>query len=267
VEHAGELAGWGVRQVTLVHVVESPDRSRLAKELLELAGELIAAREVRLREQGLEVRSRVEVGPPGKVLCDVAEQLNPSLIVMGAHGKGLWKRALLGSTSDSVMRASRWPVLLVRVALLGGKAPERLFDLGSVLYPTDFSDNAAAVLRCLKGLRGVGRVMLLHVQERARVEPYLSERLEEFNRIDTERLDIIRGELREAGVPTVDLRVELGDATESILHWAERGGFALVALGLRGRTLLDDIFIGSVAANLARYSPQPLLLVPRQAKP
>lgn len=264
VEHAVELTDWGVREIVLAHVIESPDRARLAKELLETETELLREREARLRGLGLKCRAFIDVGPPGEVLHRLCEKENPGLVVMGSHGKGLWKRALLGSTSDAVLRASKWPLLLVRTALLEGKeAPPRLFDTSAVLFPTDFSDNAAAALRCLKQLPGVKRVGLLHVQERVRIEPYLRERLEEFNRIDAERLALVEEELSAAGVPKVEAEIELGDATGSILEMAKYGNFTLLVMGLRGRTLLDDFLIGSVAANLSRYSPLPLLLVPK----
>jgi nucleotide-binding universal stress UspA family protein len=264
--HALELTDWGVREIVLAHVIESPDRARLARELLETETELLREREAQLRGQGIEARALIEVGSPGEVLRKMCEKENPSLVVVGSHGKGLWKRALLGSTSDALMRASRWPLLLVRLALLEEEPPpERLFDARAVLYPTDFSANAAAVLRYLKKLPGLERVTLLHVHERTRIEPHLIDRLAEFDRIDRERLGLIRGELSGAGVAEVEIQVQLGDATRSILDWSEQGKFTLVALGLRGRTLLDDFFIGSVAANLSRYASLPLLLVPQRA--
>ena len=64
-------------------------------------------REARLRGLGLQTRAFIDIGPPGEVLRQLCEKENPGLVVMGSHGKGLWKRALLGSTSDAVLRASK----------------------------------------------------------------------------------------------------------------------------------------------------------------
>jgi len=264
-KHAVELTDWGVREVVLAHVIESPDRARLAKELLESETELLREREAALRGRGLTVRGYVEVGSPAEIILRVCEKERPDLVVMGSHGKGLWKRALLGSTSDAVMRASRWPVLLVRTTLLEGGVAGRLFDADAVLYPTDFSANAAAGLRAVKGLPGVKRVSLLHVQEQIRIEPHLIERLAEFNRIDADRLQVLRGELLASGVAEVSTDIDMGDAARVILEKAAAGGFSLMVMGLRGRTLLDDFFIGSVAARVARHATLPLLLVPRAA--
>jgi nucleotide-binding universal stress UspA family protein len=97
--------------------------------------------------------------------------------------------------------------------------------------------------------------------------PHLASQLEEFNRIDRLRLQVIRQELLEAGIPSVDTEIELGEASRVILDRAEKGRFTLIALGLRGRTVLDDIFIGSVADSLSRYARLPLLLIPGQAGP
>jgi nucleotide-binding universal stress UspA family protein len=267
VQHAAELTNWGVREMAVVHVIEHPVQAELAREVLDTQAKLLRERERQIRRRGVEVRGVVEMGPPGQAILKVCEREKPSLVVMGSHGHGIWKRALLGSTSDAVIRASKWPVLLVRLALLQGEPPERIFSSRAVLFPTDFSPNAAAVLRYLKRLPAIRRLTLLHVQEQTRIMPHLASQLEEFNRIDRLRLQVIRQELLEAGIPSVDTEIELGEASRVILDRAEKGRFTLIALGLRGRTVLDDIFIGSVADSLSRYARLPLLLIPGQAGP
>jgi nucleotide-binding universal stress UspA family protein len=46
----------------------------------------------------------------------VAEQEQFDAIVVGSHGKGAFKRVLLGSVSEHVMRHAPCPVLVVRAA-------------------------------------------------------------------------------------------------------------------------------------------------------
>ena len=55
-------------------------------------------------------------GRPARRILEVAEERGCDLIVMGAHGHGRLHHALIGSVSDSVLRVSRLPVLLMRAA-------------------------------------------------------------------------------------------------------------------------------------------------------
>jgi nucleotide-binding universal stress UspA family protein len=62
------------------------------------------------------VESRLARGRPARRIVEVAEEAGCDLIVMGFHGHGRLHHALIGSVSDSVMRASTLPVLLMRAA-------------------------------------------------------------------------------------------------------------------------------------------------------
>ena len=54
----------------------------------------------------------VEFGDPGHVICEVAERLPAAVVVLGTHGRGGIKRAIIGSTSDHVVRHCQCPVLV-----------------------------------------------------------------------------------------------------------------------------------------------------------
>lgn len=53
-------------------------------------------------------------GLPAEVICDLASRENVDLIIVGSHGKGSVKRALLGSVSQAVVHHAGRPVLVVR---------------------------------------------------------------------------------------------------------------------------------------------------------
>jgi nucleotide-binding universal stress UspA family protein len=60
-----------------------------------------------------EIRVKVEVGHPYRVIERILEKEKPDLIVMNIHGKGMLDRALLGSTAERVVRSAKCPVLLI----------------------------------------------------------------------------------------------------------------------------------------------------------
>lgn len=66
-----------------------------------------------LRDAGLVVSTRVELGDPLKSILAVADSMDASMIVMGTHGRTGLAHLLLGSVAEKVIRESRRPVLTV----------------------------------------------------------------------------------------------------------------------------------------------------------
>eukprot|EP00271_Cylindrocystis_brebissonii_P003732 TRINITY_DN149_c0_g2_i3.p1 TRINITY_DN149_c0_g2~~TRINITY_DN149_c0_g2_i3.p1 ORF type:complete len:176 (+),score=32.58 TRINITY_DN149_c0_g2_i3:318-845(+) len=62
----------------------------------------------------IKVEGDVIVGEPREGICSAVEQLNADLLVMGSHGYGAVKRALLGSVSDYCIHHAKCPVVVVR---------------------------------------------------------------------------------------------------------------------------------------------------------
>ena len=64
-------------------------------------------------ELGLvDAEMMVVVGDAGHEICRLAEALPASVVVLGTHGRSGIKRALMGSTSDYVVRHCVCPVLV-----------------------------------------------------------------------------------------------------------------------------------------------------------
>jgi len=66
-----------------------------------------------VEEVGLdEVQLRAVVGHAGKAICELAASLPASVVVIGTSGHGGVRRAIIGSTSDYVIRHAGCPVLV-----------------------------------------------------------------------------------------------------------------------------------------------------------
>jgi nucleotide-binding universal stress UspA family protein len=68
----------------------------------------------RLRQEGFQVKLRVERGIPLPEILRVEQKEGVSLIVIGSHGKSNVEEMLLGSVSEKVIRKSGTPVLVVK---------------------------------------------------------------------------------------------------------------------------------------------------------
>ena len=62
----------------------------------------------------IKARTRVEVGNPSEVICDVADEEQSDLIIMGSRGFGTFRSMLVGSVSHYVLQQAHCPVLIVK---------------------------------------------------------------------------------------------------------------------------------------------------------
>jgi len=50
---------------------------------------------------------------PSRAIIDTARRMKADVIIMGTHGRSGWKRAILGSVTEAVLRAGICPVIAV----------------------------------------------------------------------------------------------------------------------------------------------------------
>ncbi|MDZ7732874.1 MAG: universal stress protein [Acidimicrobiia bacterium] len=90
------------------------DRDTRAEELLD-EHEALRILADAVRETGLEVTPLLIKGPTIDMILGEAEHLDADLVVAGSHGHGAVHRFLVGSTTESLIRRSERPVLIVPV--------------------------------------------------------------------------------------------------------------------------------------------------------
>ena len=134
-----------------------------------------------------------------------------------------------------------------------------------ILVPTDFSPTSDAALRYAGQLAlALGaRLYLLHVPGSTGEHMEADYPIEQF-RAPVNRLDsFFAASEVERLRPTYAIRV--GTPAEEIAVYADASGIDLVVMGTHGRTGIAHTVMGSVAEQVARHAPCPVLLV-RSAK-
>jgi nucleotide-binding universal stress UspA family protein len=139
----------------------------------------------------------------------------------------------------------------------------------TILHPTDFSDSSKSAYRVACALaRDYGaRLIVLHVAQ----PPVVI--YDEAGRLLPHRTDYREAAMRElAKLPLpgelvrVEHRLGGGEAAAEILRVARESGADLIVVGTQGRTGLARVLIGSVAEDVLREAPCPVLTV-RQPLP
>ena len=116
-----ELARLAGAEVALIHVID-PELVNAADTGIQPAVFAASAKDearklidaIRLRLPQGNAREFVEIGGAASEIVKAAKDWPADLIVIGSHGRGGLKRALLGSVAENVMRQAPCPVLVVR---------------------------------------------------------------------------------------------------------------------------------------------------------
>jgi len=214
---------------------------------------------------GVKVSSSLLEGYVTEALERKAKEINAKLVIMTTHGRTGVSRAWIGSVADSLVRHSRFPLLVIRPLEDGKTFPSPRFQ--HFLVPLDGSPIGEQLLEPTVELgHALGarftllHVVAPHVTVGARVSPlpagHLKERLEKaevYLAAVTERL---RGE----GVEAEPLIESHFAPARAILKTAEARDVDLIAIATHGYTGVKRAILGSVTDKVLRAAKWPLLL-------
>jgi nucleotide-binding universal stress UspA family protein len=94
--------------------------------------------QVKLPYPDLAVEYILSAADPAQAIILAAAERGCDLIVMGSHGRTGWRRLLLGSVAEKVVRTARCPVLVAKPILAAAGAGAAK---GTELHPHDLSEN------------------------------------------------------------------------------------------------------------------------------
>ncbi|WP_028323938.1 universal stress protein [Desulfatirhabdium butyrativorans] len=259
----------GAREVVLTHALGIRHLEELQCVLAPQVEPGLLQQKSFLEAQGFQVTIQIEPGLPAIEIDQVARKNNASLIVLGSHGATLSREILLGSVATEVLHHSRHPVLVVRPKIDDSGVQVRCEQICTdffrhILFITDFSETAEHAFAYIEKIvqSGGKHVTMLHVQDRAQIEPHLKDRLEEFNRIDRSRLERMMSRLKELGATEVGIELLYGLPKQEIVRHADKGDYTLIVMGTHGRGFYGNLFMGSIAYHVVRNSALPTLLIP-----
>ena len=137
-----------------------------------------------------------------------------------------------------------------------------MFAIRTILHPTDFSERSdcAFHLACSLARDHGARVIVLHVFPPPVVHGEVVARRQPDGYEDRLWADLRRIRPPDPKV-AVEHRLLEGEPAKAILHAARDGGCDLIVMGTHGRTGLRRVLMGSVAEEVVRLAPCPVLTV------
>lgn len=272
---AGEFKALGCSQAILTYVVSVKLMAGMEGMLLAAARPKLEAQQQQLAAQGLHVTVETPVGLPAYSLNDIAGRYCGDLIVVGSHGQSLWREGVLGCFTCAVLHNVQYPVLLLNVRLKMPGQPgsceiSRAEVLRHVLLPTDFSEISFRALEYVERLaaKGLKQVTVLNALDvPGGEEAYPPGYQEIATGAARDLLEQWKQRLLQVGVSVVHDRFDPVHPISAILQVLESQDISLIVMGTQGKGFIKEIFLGSVAHNVSRLAPCPVLLIPPASRP
>ena len=217
--------------------------------------------------QGVKSQHHLVDGSPANAICAAAEEVKADLVILGSHGHTGFKRILLGSVAEKVVRICQCSVLIARAPLVGEKG------FHHILVPTDFSDSAQAALDQACALATAdASVDVLHCWQAVGFAEGPVDAAAGPATIYSTIVESVTHESETRGAKLIERVSRTGrKAAFHLFHGRPTAGvqsfledqehaYDLVAVGTHGRTGLPRLLLGSVAEVTVRYSPCSVLV-------
>jgi nucleotide-binding universal stress UspA family protein len=228
-----------------------------------------------LRKQGIDAHFLLQYGRPEQGIADTAEHECSDLIVMAPHARAGLDAFWHPSVTARMFSRAPAPLLIWPDASPGRVFSNFLNVAGSlVLVPLDGSEVAEQALPFAAAFAGEYSRPILLV--RVETPAFLTAARPEAHPLEVEvqaeqelealsYLRSVRWRMINAGYSNTQSMVLRGQPAAAILHVAENHNGSLLVMSTHGRGGLARLLAGSVANEVMRHTPLPLVVVPPHA--
>ncbi|MHC5759179.1 universal stress protein [Nostoc sp.] len=247
-------------KVTILHVVHAQSTAATMTAKWENGGKILANAIQTLNLDPSQVSSILREGDPKDVVCQVADEINADLIIMGSRGLKRLQSILSNSVSQYVFQLSSRPMLLVKDDIYVKR-------IKRIMVAIDNSDSAKNCLKLalflLRDIAG-GELIL------ANISTDLGGKKSEITKVNSDKNPVLAAAVAEAEKQGVQSRsyISSGKPGEEICRLAEELNIDLLLLGSPDRrpsiakSFVDiDRLIGSSLSDYVRVNATcPVLL-------
>jgi nucleotide-binding universal stress UspA family protein len=212
----------------------------------------------------------ITVGKPADEISRIVEEKSIDLVISATRGRSGFKRLILGSVTERLMRTLSCPLLVVRSREhdLASIAKQEV-KLQKILVGCDFSPDSGQAFNYGLSLAQefLAELHLAHVIE----PPIRPNIVNQENLIPGKNQDDYHNQLIQKlkdMVPedaahwcTPQIAILEGQPYDELVKYADTRDIDMVVLGVRGHGLVKTLFLGSTTDRVIRNSPCPVLSV------
>ena len=257
-----DLQKLGLEELVIVHVIRREKVGIGINDQRERFLEQIEDRKRELESEGLKVKVLQPIGNPTEEITSLSGEEGVDLIMIGSFGEGgLVRKLFLGSTVADVIRGTKKPILVEKYLRSEGKFTRipifKDSQPATALLATDFSRSSLRVLDNFLDHPGVfNKIILYNVVD----EGFTKEQLQQNTEKAYVKLDDWKKEFEQRGFE-VQPQVVVGIASEVIIEASKKPDVDMLAVSRKGRSMVDELVIGSNADQIVRQSAKPVLIL------
>lgn len=264
------LAESGIKEVTLLHVISISEVMENSYTGSKVEEELLFKWKKYLEEYGLKVDYRIVTGIPWIEIVDLSEKNDFSFILIGSHGSSFIDRVLLGSVTERVVQHSKKPILIYRLKKTVQNRGLFCVDIfKKILYCTDFSHSSEKCIPYIENMLNKDKnqeLIILHVQDLRNLKHTDPIKIDEFNRIDLERLENLKKHFEKTGYKKVMTLLTTGYSITEIMNYSATEEPSIIVIGKKGKTNLKEMLLGGVSQTLIHRSNVSIFLVEENSR-
>ncbi|MBT8368803.1 MAG: universal stress protein [Deltaproteobacteria bacterium] len=221
-------------------------------------------------DQPVAWESLITVGKPADEISRAVEEKAIDLVITATRGRSGFKRLILGSVTERLMRTITCPLLVVR-------SPEQEFvtipqpeiKLNKILVGCDFSPDSDQAFEHGVSLAQEfqAELHLAHVIELPAQPNLLVETITVTGEVQQNQQNLLIQKLKDmvpaeaANWCTPQTSILEGQPYEELVKYADTRDIDIIVLGVRGHGLVKTLFLGSTTDRIIRNSPCPVLSV------
>lgn len=230
------------------YVVSDPAR---VDSMKELARRTLTGQAAAIVPDSIDYAVLVDVDAPYRAIVRHAESAD--LVVMATHGHSGWRRALLGSVTETVLRETTTPLLTIR-PIEEDRSP-RTPSFSRIVCPVNYTEMAQLALAHAVAIASAfdSEILVVHVVERrpSSIGGEQAERLEAWIPQSVSERMVFRPLLLK------------GDPAEEVVHLARKEAADLIVVGAQHKQFSDTTVVGVTTERITRHAPCPVLTVHR----
>ena len=198
------------------------------------------------------VEFHVMHGDPVKQIIQLSEAISAKLIVLVAHKQSLTGRLINGSFTDTLLHASRTPVIVVCEPKAEPSLPKE------ILITTDFSPESLPVFLVLKDILQTAKPNITVLTVETTFEHHLKA---------SDALEGLEMAFRSLGIRLITVKSKATNVEAGILDYVKTNKPQLIAMSSHGRMGFAQLIHPSVTKAILHDSGVPILVVHEHAMP
>ncbi len=258
-DRAVALAAEWSAPLVIAHAIErSPEGWPLTREVDPRTAAIRRIREDLRAPAPADLELVVERGDAVKLVLDTAAQRDCGIVVTGIARDAGPGRSAPGATVDALARLSPIPVLVVKTR------PNRPYR--NVVVATDFSEASREALRTTLEMFPTANITLFHafhVVYESFMEDKCGARAVEGRQADEKLREMLAS--TPVGDRPIQVRSEHGAPERALRELVNDGGVDLIVVGTRGRGVIGQLLLGSVARSIVADVPADVLIASNRA--